>query len=345
VSEHLLARTEFKAAESLNLLAAAWIQFQVHDWFDHGDWGDGDNELEGPFEIPLDPNDRWHSCPMRIKRTGSYITRTDQEIRAKVPPTFINKASHWWDASALYGSHLTITKKLRSRHDGKLKMKNQRLPIDPQKGTASTGFSSNWWIGLEILHTLFALEHNAICDRLRLEYPQWDDEQLFQTARLVNAALIAKIHAVEWTPAILGHKTLQFGMRAIWWGIVGERVTKALGRFGRGTEVSGIPGSEHDHADSPFALTEEFVSVYRMHPLLPDSIEFQRVGTGRRCKPYKWQMCCVKKLTRLSVKTLPPSTLSILWASPILALLCFTIFRNFCETSRYLLTLLPMPRM
>lgn len=275
VSERLLSRTEFKAAESLNLLAAAWIQFQVHDWFDHGN-----NELDQPFEIPLDPNDRWHSCPMRIKRTGRDLTRTDQEDRAKVPPTFINKASHWWDASALYGSQLNITKKLRSRHDGKLEMKSQRLPIDPQTGTASTGFSSNWWIGLEILHTLFALEHNAICDRLRLEYPQWEDEQLFQTARLVNAALIAKIHEVEWTPAILGHKTLQFGMRAIWWGIVGERVTKALGRLGRGTVISGIPGSAHDHADSPFALTEEFVSVYRLHPLLPDSIEFRRVADG-----------------------------------------------------------------
>lgn len=32
VSEVLLKRDEFKPATSLNLLAAAWIQFQVHDW-------------------------------------------------------------------------------------------------------------------------------------------------------------------------------------------------------------------------------------------------------------------------------------------------------------------------
>jgi hypothetical protein len=134
---------------------------------------------------------------------------------------------------------------------------------------------------LEILHTLFALEHNAICDRLRLEFPHWEDEQLFQTARLVNAALIAKIHIAEWTPALLGHKTLQFGMKANWWGIAGERLTKLFGRFGRGAVVSGIPGSAQDHAGVPFSLTEEFVSVYRMHSLLPDSIEFRRLGDGK----------------------------------------------------------------
>jgi len=276
VSECLLARSQFKPADTLNLLAAAWIQFQVHDWFDHGD-----NESDQPFEIPIEPNDPWPSCPMRIKRTRRDPTRTDQEDGAKVPPTFSNRSSHWWDASALYGSQPEITTKLRSDAvDGKLRLENGRLPLDPETGNVSTGFSSNWWIGLEILHTLFALEHNAICDRLRLEYPHWDDDQLFQTARLVNAALIAKIHEVEWTPALLALKTLQVGMRAIWWGIAGERVNKAFGRFGHGTLISGIPGSGHDHADSPFALTEEFVSVYRMHPLLPDSIDFRRVADG-----------------------------------------------------------------
>jgi len=28
---------DFKPATTLNLLAAAWIQFQVHDWFNHED--------------------------------------------------------------------------------------------------------------------------------------------------------------------------------------------------------------------------------------------------------------------------------------------------------------------
>jgi hypothetical protein len=35
VSEQLLKRTQFKPATIVNLLAAAWIQFQVHDWVMH----------------------------------------------------------------------------------------------------------------------------------------------------------------------------------------------------------------------------------------------------------------------------------------------------------------------
>jgi hypothetical protein len=284
VSQRLLARTDFEPATTLNLLAAAWIQFQVHDWFDHGD-----NELERPFEIPLEPGDPWHSCPMKVKRTRSDPTRTDQENRAGLPPTCINMASHWWDASAIYGSKLDITNNLRSGENGKLRMQDRRLPLDPETKMVSTGFSSNWWIGLEILHTLFALEHNAICDRLRLEFPHWDDEQLFQTARLVNAALIAKIHIVEWTPAILGHETLQFGMKANWWGIAGERLTKVFGRIGNGVVISGIPGSPQDHQGVPFALTEEFVSVYRMHCLLPDEIKFLRLTDGKEIRTFRME--------------------------------------------------------
>ena len=36
VSRELLTRREFIPATSLNLLAAAWIQFMVRDWFSHG---------------------------------------------------------------------------------------------------------------------------------------------------------------------------------------------------------------------------------------------------------------------------------------------------------------------
>src|SRR6266850_3485207 len=36
VSNDLLERREFVSAKPLNELAAAWIQFMVHDWFSHG---------------------------------------------------------------------------------------------------------------------------------------------------------------------------------------------------------------------------------------------------------------------------------------------------------------------
>jgi hypothetical protein len=70
---------------------------------------------------------------------------------------------------------------------------------------------------------LFAKEHNAICDRLRAEYPSWPDDELFERARLVNAALLAKIHTVEWTPLVISHPTTRVALPANWWGLAGER--------------------------------------------------------------------------------------------------------------------------
>jgi hypothetical protein len=265
VSRKLLTRERFRPAKSLNLLAAAWIQFQVHDWVNHK------RSEQEYIEIPLEPDDRWpHGRVMRVARTERDATRSKD---SSGPPTFISYESHWWDGSQIYGSTLERQRELRSGFSGRLKIQNGRLPkeTNPERpGIDLTGSNDNYWVGLSLLHTLFALEHNAICDRLRVEYPDWGDERLFQTARLINAALIAKIHTLEWTPAILSHPTLQIGMRGNWWGLVGEGVTKNFGRVSDNEVISGIPGSSQAHHAAPYALTEEFVSVYRLHPLIPD---------------------------------------------------------------------------
>ena len=44
--------------------------------------------------------------------------------------------------------------------------------------------------------------------------------------------------------------------------------------------LTGSPGSLPDQHAAPYALTEEFVAVYRMHALLPDDLEFHRLGGG-----------------------------------------------------------------
>ena len=43
--------------------------------------------------------------------------------------------------------------------------------------------------------------------------------------------------------------------------------------------LGGIPGSPTDHHGVPYSLTEEFVAVYRMHPLLPDDFTFRSLET------------------------------------------------------------------
>ena len=116
---------------------------------------------------------------------------------------------------------------------------------------------------------------------LAAEYPQWDDEELFQRARLVVAALLAKIHTVEWTPAIISHPTTVFALRANWYGVAGERIARTFGRISSSEVISGIPGAATEHYGVPFSLTEEFTSVYRMHPLLPDDFDLRTAAADR----------------------------------------------------------------
>jgi hypothetical protein len=280
ISSRLLARTTFKPASILNYLAAAWIQFETHDWFFHGNPQPG-NE----FQIKLQPGDPWAQNPMFIRRTPADPTRRPND--GVGPPTYANAESHWWDASQVYGDDPATVAKLRRDPDGRLMPNGQLyveagglLPIDRGTGRDRSGFTGNWWIGLTLLHTLFTLEHNTLCEHLRREYPAWSDDRIFATARLVNAALTAKIHTVEWTPAILPNPALKIGMNANWWGLFSANVKKAFGRISENEAFSGIPGSETNHHAAPYSLTEEFVAVYRMHPLMRNDIDLYRIANG-----------------------------------------------------------------
>jgi len=273
VSRRLMTRDEFIPARTLNLLAAAWIQFQTHDWFDHGQADPADDDLR----VDLEEDDDWHQCPMRIPRTPPDPTRSAED--EGLPPTFVNRESHWWDASCIYGSDDETGARVRAWTHGKLEVEEDgSLPVDPETGRPDTGFNDNWWVGLGLLHTLFTREHNAICDELRRHHPDWDDERLFQTARLVNVALMAKIHTIEWTPAITDHPTLHVAMNANWSGLAREWLQGLLGPLGDHEVLGGIPGTRQDHHGSPFQLTEEFVSVYRLHPLIPDELELRTLA-------------------------------------------------------------------
>jgi hypothetical protein len=273
VSRELLTRERFIPATTLNLLAGAWLQFEVHDWFSHGK-----NETESPWAVEVAEDDDWWERPMRIPRTR----RDPSHVGNDTPPTFVTADSHWWDGSQIYGSDRGFADALRANEDGKLRLDERGLlPADLEQHVDLEGVAANFWLGLGLLHTLFTLEHNAICDRLRAAHPGWSDDRLYDTARLVNAALMAKIHTVEWTPGIIAHPTTQWAMRANWWGALGDRVTRRFGRIGRGEVLSGIPGSPTDHHGVPYSLTEEFVAVYRMHPLLPDDYVFRSLDDDR----------------------------------------------------------------
>jgi hypothetical protein len=276
VAQRLLRRDTFKPAETLNVLAACWIQFENHDWFGHGE-----NSPDKFIDVPLPDGDEWpDGSPMKVKATSPDRSRTN---KSGLPPTYVNTVTHWWDGSQIYGSDEERNRKLRAGTDGKLAMDGEMLPNEIAEGLDGvdlTGFSDNYWVGLSLLHTLFVKEHNSICDYLKGYYPTWDDEQLFLTARLVNSALMAKIHTVEWTPGILANPVLERAMHANWYGILPSWVRKKFGHVG--TEmIGGVVGSDQDHGAAPYAITEEFIAVYRLHPLLPDDYAIRDHETGK----------------------------------------------------------------
>jgi hypothetical protein len=274
VSLDLMTRHRFQPATTLNLLAAAWLQFIIRDWFSHGR-----SPTDNPWLIPLGRKDDWYENPMRIMRTAEDPTRT--AVEANLPPTYLNHETHWWDASQLYGNTREYQSAIRTGERGRVHLQSDGLVRPSEQALVVQSNLAGWWVGLEILFTLFAREHNAICEHLAGEYPNWSDEQLFQRARLVNAALLAKIHTVEWTTAILGHPALQVAMRANWWGVLGKRIHNLLGRVSGSEVLSGIPGSRKDHFGVPYAITEEFVAAYRMHPLIRDDLQFRSARTNQ----------------------------------------------------------------
>ncbi|SEM72176.1 peroxidase family protein [Nitrosomonas marina] len=285
ISRLLLTRSEsMKEIPFLNLLAAAWIQFQNHDWISHGE-----NVFWEYHKIPLSEHD-----PARTKyrQTYMYVPKTQPDPthtagKEQTPITFINEVTHWWDGSQIYGSDQKTADFLRSGMNGKLRInKDGTLPVN-NNGIEETGFTRNWWVGLAMLHNLFVLEHNAICDHLKSAYPKWSDDRLYNVARLINAAVIAKIHSVEWTPAILPNRCLDIALNANWFGILtnlfrSERNRKTVADINvRNPELGGVVGNPIDKHNSPYGLTEEFVEVYRMHSLLPESLTLRTISNER----------------------------------------------------------------
>ena len=174
----------------------------------------------------------------------------------------------------------------RSLRDGAEAPARERLPAHSIDAcTALTGFNESWWLGLSALHTLFAREHNVVCDELRAPTGLGRRPRL-QTARLIVSALIAKIHTVEWTPAILATQADRLRPQ-------GHLERAALQRLADQTRHLADrcacrrwhPGTTPDHHGVPFSLTEDFVTVYRMHPLIPDDYRFSDHTDRREARP------------------------------------------------------------
>ena len=221
---------------------------------------------------------------------------------------------------------------------GYLPMLQASDPMNPQwAGQESVAFPDNWSVGLSLFHNIFAREHNLFVDAFRKQVRATPDEdsglrnpakpkakitykdvtadELFEVARLVIAAEIAKIHTVEWTTQLLYNEPLYLATNANWSGLAGKypTVTAALETalkyfrksdndkknadwysvFATGPGIFGLGNRNKDinagvnHFGSPFNFPEEFVTVYRLHPMVPDLIEFREWNRDPNLIRYK----------------------------------------------------------
>ncbi|MEC4814951.1 MAG: peroxidase family protein [Scytonema sp. PMC 1069.18] len=75
----------------------------------------------------------------------------------------------------------------------------KRLPAEQKQYMFAMGVErANVQIGYVMLNTLCIREHNRICDVLVKNYPDWDDERLFQTARNILMVIILNIIMTEY---------------------------------------------------------------------------------------------------------------------------------------------------
>src|SRR5688572_30799941 len=294
-----------------------------------------------------------------------------QQVPARAYRTTANNISAWWDASQIYGhDEISAKRVIRDPADrAKLKQPEGYLPlinecepgcsVQPQwQGQESASFPDNWNIGLSFYHNIFVREHNSFVDHFRtlqqetpdrdsglrnpsqpdeiITYANASDEEIYQAGRLVVAAMIAKIHTIEWTTQLLYDEPLYRGMNANWFGlfnvdendvsvtlrsifdqdqnILTRTSAKIAGWLGRneggdkdnawysvlasGAGIFGLNNNRQEgllwwkndawditnpqdvnggvnHFGSPFNFPEEFTTVYRLHPLMPDLIEFR----------------------------------------------------------------------
>ena len=198
-----------------------------------------------------------------------------------LPPTHLNVNTHWWDGSSIYGNDLRQQRFLREGAGGRLRLVDGLPPIPPGPQD-DPALMPGFWLGLGMMQTLFSLEHNTIAAMLAAAHPEFDDEMLFQKARLITCALIAKIHTVEWTPSVTAHPTAVEGLYANWWGLAGQKLHDFVAKISKNEALRGIPGTGTEDFGVPYALTEEFVAVYRMHPLVPDDFDFRSARDDAR---------------------------------------------------------------
>lgn len=144
--------------------------------------------------------------------------------------THLNQHSAYLDLGQVYGVDFLRANTLRDFQGGKLKVApDGMLPFNKLSGEGALGakLSNAPSAGDEFMaagdiraneqplllayHIFWVREHNLVCDELAELFPDWDDEQLYQTARTIVISEYQSIVYTEWLALLLGEGAIDAG--------------------------------------------------------------------------------------------------------------------------------------
>ncbi|XP_014673630.1 PREDICTED: prostaglandin G/H synthase 2-like [Priapulus caudatus] len=169
---------------------------------------------------------------------------------------------HGVDLSSIYGETAEKRKQLRSLTGGKLKMQvinGEEWPVLIKDALIETEYPPGYpeerkfalghpfyalLPGLFVWSTIWMREHNRVCDILKEEHTDWDDERLYQTARLILVGETIKIVIEDYVQHLSQYKfKLKFNPELLF----------------------DVPYQYQNR------IAVEFNHLYHWHPLLPES--------------------------------------------------------------------------
>uniref|UniRef100_A0A8C1CQB7 Prostaglandin G/H synthase 2 n=2 Tax=Cyprinus carpio TaxID=7962 RepID=A0A8C1CQB7_CYPCA len=184
----------------------------------------------------------------------------------KKGPAFTKALGHGVNLGHIYGETLERQHKLRLFKDGKLKyqvvdgevypplVKDVQVdmhypPHIPEEQRFAVGHEAFGLVpGLMMYASIWLREHNRVCDIMKQEHPDWDDERIFQTTRLILIGETIKIVIEDYVQHLSGyHFKLKFDPELLF--------------------------SERFQYQNRIA--SEFNTLYHWHPLMPDNFQIQ----------------------------------------------------------------------
>jgi hypothetical protein len=195
------------------------------------------------------------------------------------PRENVNYQTIWIDGSSIYGTTIQEQRTLRTLEDGKMKVDEEGYPPlnrfgfpmkskdgDQEKVFAAGDVRANQdWL-LMSYHTLFLREHNRLCGLLKGLHPNWDDERLFQTARVAVAAklqLIGGSYLMSYYTDMPGIYPTPLSIFQQWYGETMLTINPLVRYpWKRVLSPDGTPNT----------LPQEFSIGYRWHDLIPTNM-------------------------------------------------------------------------